>query len=96
MVKNYKPCKKTAQKIKPDEIDGVELFMTRVKTLADTYDKIPIPEKCFVTSSTKLFEFAKEYLKDTGIKVLFNDSVPTYTSYLMSEKDYKKVGGKSE
>ena len=64
---NIKKRTAIARTIKPDEIDAVELFMTQVKTLADAYDKIPIPEKCFVTSSNNFFELVTKHFSGIGI-----------------------------
>lgn len=90
MGKNYKTCKKTAQKIKPDELDAYELFK---QYMDNCLKDIALPDGfqyAFVTRSVETFHFAKVYFKDTNIKTILHDDCPKDTCYLIREEDLKR------
>lgn len=49
-----------------------------------------IPQPCFIANSEKMFEFAKEYFKDTDVKVLLNMEAPKDTCYIVSKGDVER------
>ena len=96
MVKNYKPCKKTAQKIKPDELDAYELLK---KYMDSCLKDIALPDGfqyCFVTSSVETLHFAKVYFKDTNIKTILHDGCPRDTYYLIRAEDLERKVGEGD
>lgn len=64
-------------------------FIKRLGEESNFFGSEKVKNPCFVANSEKMFEFAKDYFKNTGVEVVLQTEAPKDTCYMVSKEDYK-------